>query len=67
MSWTSCMKDKIIDHYGEEVAQCVDGITKDNFKDVLSCMANVLKVADPTQWIEDQLGEFGKWSLECAF
>lgn len=61
------MKDKIIDHYGPEVAQCVDGITEDNFEDVLKCMANVLKVADPGQWIADQMADFSKWSLECAF
>ena len=67
MSWTSCMKGKIIDHYGPEVEQCVDGITKDNFKDVLECMAGVLQVADPVEWVAEQMTNFTEWSLECAF
>jgi len=67
MSWTNCMKKKIVDHYGSEVQECVDGITKDNWEDVLKCMANVLQITDPETWIPKQLVLFGEWSVECAF
>ena len=61
------MKDKIVDHYGPEVKQCVDGITHHNYEDVLKCIANVLQISEPEVWIPEQLVYFTKWSLECEF
>lgn len=60
------MKDKIIAQYGPEVETCADGITKENFKDVLLCIAGVLKVNGPDAWVEEQLAILAGMSLECA-
>lgn len=67
MSWTDCMKNKIIAHYGSEVKDCIQGITKDNWKEILECMVDVLGITDPEIWIPEQLILFGKWSIECEF
>lgn len=66
MSWTSCMQKKIISHYGSEVKDCVDGITKGNFEEILECMVKVLMVDDPVVWIPLQLALFTEWSIECT-
>lgn len=60
------MKKKIVDHYGSEVNDCVGGITKHNWEDVLKCMVTVLGITDPEVWIPAQLVLFGEWSIECA-
>ena len=67
MSWTECMKDKIVKHYGPEIKDCVDGITKENWEEVLKCMVDVLGIADPEIWIPEQIALFTAWSVECVF
>lgn len=67
MSWSSCMQNKVVSHYGSEVENCVKGITHGNFSDILKCIAEVKGIADPEAWIAEQLAFFTEWSLECAF
>jgi myosin heavy subunit len=67
MSWTKCMQKKIVNHYGSEVEQCVDGITKHNWTKILECMVTVLGIADPEIWIPEQIILFTEWSAECLF
>ena len=67
MSWTSCMEAKIVSHYGPEVKDCVDGITKGDFDKIINCMVTVLGITDPEVWIPIQLGYFATWSVECEF
>jgi hypothetical protein len=61
------MQKHIVDHYGSEVEQCVDGITHSNWTKVLECMVTVLGIADPEIWIPEQIILFGEWSVECIF
>lgn len=65
MSWTICMSKKIINHYGPEVEECANGITEHNWEDILKCIAYVLNIADPDEWILEQLPLFSEWALEC--
>lgn len=65
--WTSCMKKKIVGHYGPEVEACTDGITHGNWEKILECMVTVLGITDPDVWIPEQIIIFGGWSLECIF
>jgi len=65
--WTSCMKKKIVGHYGPEVEACVDGITHGNWEKVLECIVTVLGITDPEVWIPEQIVLFTGWSLECIF
>ena len=67
MSWTNCMKNKIVGHYGSEIKHCVDGITKHNWTEILECMVTVLGITDPEIWIPKQLILFATWSIECIF
>lgn len=67
MSWSSCMQNKIINHYGSEVKQCADAIEKGNIEDVVKCMVNVLGITDPEIWIPEQVALLGKWAIECEF
>jgi hypothetical protein len=66
-SWTHCMQDKIVDHYGKAVKTCTDGITHGNFVKILECIVIELGIADPEVWIPEQLGLFTIWSTECIF
>lgn len=66
MSWTHCMQDKIVSHYGEAVKECTEGITHGNWEKILECMVTVLGIADPEVWIPEQIILFGEWSIECA-
>tara|TARA_R110000868_G_scaffold85331_3_gene240187 strand:- start:539 stop:754 length:216 start_codon:yes stop_codon:yes gene_type:complete len=61
------MKGKIERHYGAAVKDCVDGITHDNWEEVLECMVTVLGIADPEVWIPEQIVLFGVWSIACIF
>ena len=65
--WTSCMKDKIVSHYGPEIESCTDGITHGNWEKILECMVTVLGITDPEVWIPEQIIIFGGWSIECIF
>jgi ABC-type antimicrobial peptide transport system permease subunit len=60
------MQKKIINHYGTEVKECVSGLTKHNWEDVLKCMVTVLGISNPKVWIAEQLVIFAKWSAECS-
>lgn len=66
-SWTGCMKKKIVNHYGSEVSDCVDGISHSNWEKILECIVTVLGITDPEVWIPEQLVLFSTWSLECIF
>lgn len=66
MSWTSCMQDKIVSHYGEAVKSCADAIDHGNFEQIVECMVEVLGIADPEIWIPEQIALFTEWSVECA-
>jgi hypothetical protein len=66
-SWTSCMKKKIINHYGSEVSDCVDGISHSNWEKILECIVTVLGITDPVTWIPEQIAFFTVWSTECIF
>jgi len=66
-SWTHCMQDKIVDHYGKAVKTCTDGITHGNFVKILECIVIELGIADPEVWIPEQLAFFTIWSAECIF
>jgi len=59
------MRKKIIGHYGGEVENCVKGVTRHNWEQILLCIAEVLKISKPAPWIVKQLGFFGLWSGEC--
>jgi len=65
--WTSCMKKKIVGHYGPEIESCTDGITHGNWEKILECMVTVLGITDPEVWIPEQIIIFGGWSIECIF
>ena len=65
--WTSCMKKHIINHYGTEIEDCVNGISHSNWTKVLKCMVTVLGIADPEIWIPEQLALFAEWSVTCLF
>ena len=65
--WTSCMQDKIVDHYGPEVKACTDGINHGNWEEILECMVTALGIADPEVWIPEQIVLFTGWSVECIF
>ena len=65
--WTSCMKKKIVGHYGPEIESCTDGITHGNWEKILECMVTVLGITDPEVWIPEQIVLFTGWSLECIF
>ena len=66
-SWASCMGGKITRHYGEEVKNCVDGITHSNWEKILLCIATTLGIADPEIWIPEQIALFTAWSIACIF
>ena len=61
MSWTSCMQNKIINHYGSEASECVSGIEKDNLEKIAECIANVVLDANE----EAVLTNLTAWSVEC--
>lgn len=65
--WTSCMKKKIVGHYGPEVEACTDGITHGNWEKILECIVTVLGITNPEVWIPEQIVLFTGWSLECIF
>ncbi len=65
MSWSSCMRKKIIGHYGSEVENCVKSVTHTNWESILLCIVEVLKISKPGTWIAKQLAFFSAWSLEC--
>lgn len=60
------MQKKITAHYGNEVQECVKGITKKNFEDVVKCIANVKGITNPEVWIPEQIALFTLWSSECV-
>ena len=67
MSWKHCMEDKIKKHYGDEVKDCIKGITKDNWKDIARCIATIKGITtDIEVWVAEQAAFFTAWSLECA-
>lgn len=66
-SWSHCMSNHIVDHYGAAVKSCTDGITHGNWTKILECMVTVLGIADPEIWIPEQIAFFTLWSAECIF
>jgi len=66
-SWTSCMRGKIVRHYGPEVEDCVKSITHSNWKSILKCIVTIKGITNPEVWIAEQLGYFTAWSLACLF
>ena len=63
MSWSNCMKDKIVHHYGDEVKGCIDGITHGNLSKIAKCIADADKEADPFTILTN----LTEWSAECLF
>ena len=64
MSWTDCMEKKIEKKYGDQVAECVRGISKDNLEDVAKCIVSI--IGDAASW-EEVLADLTAWSVECVF
>jgi hypothetical protein len=67
--WTSCMRGKIVRHYGPEVDACVNSITHStsNWKAILKCIVSVKGITNPEVWIPEQIVLFGVWSISCLF
>jgi hypothetical protein len=60
------MKKKIVDHYGEEVKDCVNAVSHGNWRDILKCIASIKGITNPEVWIPLQLAYFVGWSAWCG-
>ena len=69
LGWVSCMRGKIVRHYGPEVEACVNSIThsNSNWTAILKCIVSVKGISNPEIWIPEQLVLFTLWAGECFF
>ena len=69
LGWVSCMRGKIVRHYGPEVEACVKSIThsNSNWTAILKCIVSVKGISNPEIWIPEQLVLFALWAGECFF
>ena len=62
-SWTTCMEHKIINTFGSEAANCVQGFEKGDLSKIASCIEAIAVDEEPEVIIADLI----LWSGECAF
>lgn len=62
MSWESCMKAKIQDHFGEEAAACASAGSEHDLKSIATCILDIAGDTDPVTL----LSELSAWSIVCA-
>ena len=67
MSFADCVKNKMINHYGDEFKDCMGaGIENEKeMEDALKCIAAAKGLIDPEVWVAKQLAYFAVWSAEC--